>query len=142
MTGGTGTPSINVNASNPLAGLRISRSDANKKKWVSSNTSFLIQNWNYESQDVHLVWGCTRSNTTLNVEVTVSIKDGTPTPQIKIGIVRKETVELVSSMSYDKCALLYNNRYDLDQGAGYRGGYPVYNFNNIWVYFTFDKYNY
>ena len=141
-TNSNGTPNSHVNTTNPLAGLRISRSDASNKRWVSSNTSFLVQNWNYESQNVHLVWGCTRTDFTLNVEVTVKISNGTPVPDIKMSIIKKSAVELVSSISYDKCALLYNNRYDINQGYNYHDGYPAYNFNNIWVYFTFDKYNY
>ena len=141
-TGSNGLPVVSTQTANPLVKHKVSRSDASNKAWVSSNTTFLVHNLNYEAQDIHVVWGCQSSEHTLTVTASISVKDGVATPTYTVSSVSKPGVLLISSVIYNKCALLYSNRYDVNQGFNFFDGYPVYNFNDIWTYFTFDKYNY
>lgn len=134
-----GIPTIGVSTTNPLTRYPVSRKNARKIRWVPSGISFVVQNWKYESQDLHIVWGCTRTESTFTTEATVSVKDSQGTYSLKASKVTKNTVELIASTIHDKCALLNNNKYQIDQGNGIRSNAPVYNFNGVRTYFTFDN---
>lgn len=142
-TNANGTPSIGVNTANPLVGHRVSRSDASNKSWVNSDISFLVQNVDFIAKGIHVVWGCRKTDTQIDVSASIAVQaDGTATPTYKISTITKSGVYLITSVVYDKCALMYNNRYDISSIPNFRAGYPVYNFNNIWTYFIVEKYNY
>ncbi len=140
--GSNGLPLISTVTANPLVSYHVSRNDANNKAWVSSNLSFLIQNLPYEAKDIHVVWGVSKNSYETNVTQNLTVSNGVITPTYTISQVTKPGVQMITSILYDRCALLYNNRYDINQGFNFFDGYPVYASNEIWTYFKFEKYNY
>ena len=87
-----------------------------------------------------MVWACTRTKASIDVEGTVKAgKTGVSAEAtVKFGI--KNSVELVSAVSYDKCFVMLNNRRQTQQGLlPLRNGFPVYQFGKIRSYFTIEK---
>ncbi|PZX54666.1 hypothetical protein LV84_02819 [Algoriphagus ratkowskyi] len=141
VTQGTnGTPNISADVNMPIGGLKITRKEANIQRWKSTETPFIISNWNPDADNMYLVWGYVKSN--VNIDVTGSIKatkDGVST-ELSVKIAKKEEIQLISALSFDKCFTLYNNVNGLDQGYGYYGdtSYPKYPFGKIRAYFTLE----
>jgi len=138
--GSDGLPKLASSVNHPISNLKVTRRDGNNKNWVSSNSSFIISNWKFDSGNAYIVWGCTRTKAKVDVEGTVkaSKKDG-PSAEIKVKVAVQNSIELVSAMSYDKCFVMLNNRNQTPQGQPLRLGYPVYQFGQIRSYFTIEK---
>ena len=138
--GSDGLPKLASSVNHPISNLKVTRRDGNNKNWVSSNSSFIISNWKFDSENAYIVWGCTRTKAQVDVEGTVkaSKKDG-PSAEIKVKVAVQNSIELVSAMSYDKCFVMLNNRNQTPQGQPLRLGYPVYQFGQIRSYFTIEK---
>lgn len=129
------TPSVN----HPISNLKITRNDGRNRKWVSSNSSFIISNWKYDSENAYIVWGCTRTRATVDVKGTVKASKGGPSAEMEVKVAFKPFVELVSAISYDKCFVMLNNRNQTVQGSPLRNGNPVYQFGKVRSYFEIKK---
>ena len=138
--GSDGLPKLAESVNHPISNLKVTRKDGRNRKWVSSNSSFIISNWKYDSENAYIVWGCTRTRSTVDVKGTVkgSKKDG-PSAEIEVKVAFKTSVELVSAMSYDKCFVMLNNRNQTPQGQPLRLGNPVYQFGKVRSYFDIKK---
>ncbi|MCH7409158.1 hypothetical protein MM239_07120 [Belliella sp. DSM 111904] len=137
-----GIPKINSSVNYPIADLKVVRSDAKNRRWVSSQTSFIISNWKFDSQDAYIVWGSKKTSANIDVTGTVSASSGTSgnTGSLSVKVAFQSKIELVSAMSYDKCFVLKNNRDKIIQNnLPLRNRVPVYKFGKINSYFEVQK---
>lgn len=139
--GSDGLPKISSDVNMPLARFTITRKEANIKRWKLSNTSFIISAWKPEADNMYLVWGCTRTETNIDVEGGVKASKTGVSGEAKVKVAIRNSVELVSALSFDKCFTIANNINETNQGYGYYGStrFPVYAFGNVRTYFTLES---
>jgi hypothetical protein len=140
VLGSNGLPTISASVNMPFADFEVTRHEANIKRWKVTPVSFIISSWKPESSNMYLVWGCTKTN--VQIDVTGSLKgskDGL-TAEASVKVALRNSVELESALSFDKCFTIKNNVNSINQGFGFYGttSYPVYAFNRIRTYFTLE----
>jgi hypothetical protein len=136
----SGLPTISPTVNLPFAGFEVTRKEANIQRWKVTPTSFIISSWKPESSNMYLVWGCTKTSVQIDVSGGLKgSKDGL-TAEAMVKVAFRNSVEVESALSFDKCSTIKNNVNSLNQGFGYYGttSYPVYAFNRIRAYFTFE----
>lgn len=142
--GSDGTPTPNVKVDRILNDYKVTRKKGRKKKWVSTNTSFIIHNWKYESEDMQIVWGSLDHRKKLEQDIAVTTKptdDGVTTSVTNTTKVQEGNTYNVNSLTIDKCALLKDIDEKRDKNFGlYDDEYPIYGFGKIRAYFTIEKY--
>jgi len=139
--GSGGLPALSATVNAPFQCHRVSRREAAIGRWQVTPASFIISSWQADSDNMHIVWGCTRTSST--VDYTGGLKasvDGVEVSE-NVKVAYKTAVELESALGFDKCFTIKNNVNEIDQGIGYYGGtrYPVYQFNRIRAYFTLEE---
>ncbi|UCS94506.1 hypothetical protein KZP23_05645 [Echinicola marina] len=89
---------------------------------------------------MYLVWGCTRTSVNIDVEGTVKASKEGISGEAKAKVAIRNSVELVSALSFDKCFTIANNVNETNQGYGYYGNtkYPIYAFGKVRTYFTLE----
>ncbi|GMQ28167.1 hypothetical protein [Algoriphagus confluentis] len=139
--GSDGLPKISSDVNMPLARFTITRKEANIKRWKVSNTSFIVSAWKPEADNMYLVWGCTRTEVNIDVEGGVKASKTGVSGEAKVKVAIRNSVELVSALSFDKCFTIANNINETNQGYGYYGStrFPVYAFGNVRTYFTLES---
>lgn len=116
--------------------------------WIQGN-SFLIQNWNFNSDEIAVIWGYFKNSGDLKITGEVKVSDkGTPSGSLKAEykLDGDGKMELMSRQNFDKCVLLENNFWSYNQGHGFRQealdalvtlyNYPVYKMGDIKFYYT------
>ncbi|UZD22034.1 hypothetical protein PBT90_00995 [Algoriphagus halophytocola] len=138
--GSNGTPSIAPDVNYVLQDKEITRKEARIKRWKSTNSPFIISNWKPEADDMYVIWGYEKSNSTLEVTSSVkATKDGIST-EYGFKMVSQTGVQLASALSFDKCYTIRNNVNGIDVGFGYYGdtSLPKYGMGKIRMYFTLE----
>lgn len=138
--GSDGLPDISSDVNMPLARFPITRKEARIKRWLLSNTSFIISSWKPEADNMYLVWGCTRTSTEIDVEGGIKASKTGISGEANVEVAIRNSVELVSALSFDKCFTVANNVNATNQGYGYYGNtsFPVYAFGEVRTYFTLE----
>jgi hypothetical protein len=141
VLGSNGLPTISANVNMPFADFEVTRHEANIKRWKVTPVSFIISSWKPESSNMYLVWGCTKTNVQIDVSGGLKgSKDGV-TAEASVKVALRNSVEVESALSFDKCFTIKNNVNSINQGFGFYGTttYPVYAFNRIRAYFTLES---
>lgn len=141
VLGSNGLPTISANVNMPFADFEVTRKEANIKRWKVTPVSFIISSWKPESSNMYLVWGCTKTNVQIDVSGSLKgSKDGL-TAETTVKVALRNSVEVESALSFDKCFTINNNVNSINQGFGFYGttSYPVYAFNRIRAYFTLES---
>ncbi len=138
--GSNGLPVISPDVNMPLARFKITRKEARIKRWKNSNTSFIISSWKPEADNMYLVWGCTRTSSEIDVEGTIKASKDGVSGEAKPKVAIRNSVELVSALSFDKCFTIANNVNGTNQGYGYYShtNFPIYAFGKVRTYFTLE----
>lgn len=115
--------------------------------WIEGN-SFLIQNWKFNSDDIAIVWGYFDRNSSLKISGEVKVSDsGAPSGSLKAEYeIDEGDKKLMSHQNFDKCVMLENNYWSINQGNGFVTlpkdiivsihNYPIYKMGTIKFYFT------
>lgn len=140
VLGSNGLPTISSTVNMPIANFEVTRKEARIKRWKVTPSSFIISSWKPESSNMYLVWGCTKTNVQIDVNGGLKgTKDGL-TAEASVKVAFRNSVELESALSFDKCFTIKNNVNSINQGFGFYGttNNPVYAFNRIRAYFTLE----
>jgi hypothetical protein len=142
--GTNGLPTVSPNVNAPFADFEVTRREANIKRWKVTPASFIISSWTPDSDNMYIVWGCTKTDVKIDVSGTLkasSAEDTSFGAELGVKVAFQNSVELESGLSFDKCFTINNNVNSLNQGSGFYGNtnYPVYAFNRIRAYFTLES---
>lgn len=138
--GANGTPSISPDVNYIVQDYKVTRKEARIKRWKSTDIPFIISNWKPEADDMYVIWGFEKSNSTLEVTNSVkATKDGIST-EYGFKMVSQSGLKLASALSFDKCYTIRNNVNGIDEGFGYYGNttLPKYGMGNVRFYFTLE----
>ncbi len=140
--GTNGLPTVSPNVNAPFANFEVTRREASIKRWKVTPASFILSSWNPDSDNMHIVWGCTKTDLDIDVDGTIKASQSGVSGSLTVKVALRESVELESSLSFDKCFTIRNNVNSLNQGFGFYGNtnYPVYAFNRIRAYFTIESF--
>ncbi len=129
-----GNPQLSSKTPQILDGKKVSRRNARKGTWISSDVSHLIQNWKIESSDFFVIWGYEKNKEKVEVSMEVS---STGSSKATSKITSEEGIKLHTSIAFDKCAVLLNNKSNYDDGYGLIDSKnTIYRSNQVSMYFT------
>ncbi|MFT4855428.1 MAG: hypothetical protein ACI8YP_001326 [Algoriphagus sp.] len=132
------TPNINLVMSGQSG--KITRKEARIQRWKTVQSAFIISNWNPEADNMYLVWGYEKRNSTIDYTGALkATKDGV-SAENSFKIAERDEIRLISALSFDKCFTIRNNVSGIDQGWGFYSGttLPRYPFGEIRAYFTLE----
>jgi hypothetical protein len=130
------TPLIQV----PLTRFVVTRKEANIKRWLPLN-ALAIPAWKPFSDDMVMVWACTKTDDSIHQNVSVSASQEGNSATLITNVI-KNSVELVAVQLYPKCTTISSNVNAINQGYGFYGNtnYPIRAFGAVRTYFTLDAY--
>jgi hypothetical protein len=133
-------PTITPNINLVISDMTITRKEARIQRWKTVQSAFIISNWNPEADNMYLVWGYEKNNSTIDFTGALkATKDGV-TAENSFKIAERNEIKLISALSFDKCFTIRNNVSGIDQGWGFYSGttLPRYPFGEIRTYFTLE----
>ncbi len=132
----SGTPTIGANVHNHLNWVNVSRNDAKYNRWKDSETTFIVHNLKYESDEFIMAWAVEDDGGTNEISGEVGLSDKLK-PSVKLKASYKLTTTLVPIMHapFDKCLVLEDNYHKTDFGRGLLNESPIYRMSQIEFYF-------
>lgn len=135
-TSSNGTPNIGFNTHHHLNNITVSRNDAKYKRWKDSNTTFIVHNLKYESDEFIMAWGVDRPNTTRKIGGEIGLSDKLkPTAKLSASWEIEKNVLLLTHAPFDKCLVLEDNFHKTNLGYGLLNNSPVYRMSQVEFYF-------
>jgi hypothetical protein len=138
--GTNGLPTITPSVNLVMSGQKITRREANIQRWITVQSAFIVSNWNPQSDNIYLVWGYEKRNSTIDFSGALkATKDGV-SAENTFKIAQRDEIQIMSALSFDKCYTIRNNVLGIDQGWGFYGStlFPKYPFGEIRTYFTLE----